>query len=213
MYGQAWNWMTNCFEDFNGFVKGIIKGTNKIDIEVANTLKICNSYGILKHRLGATLEKKKTNDEDKFTNLLEKYLTPAEKNRIIDFCSSQNISFESIKFSSRVNLRGEIFTSVKYDRQKKRGNSQICWSGNDNENQKFGQIQLFFHNESRILSLVRELVPCSDSTSLNGYIRSPKIHILVRPSYCLHIVDVREIKYKVIKVINYVCVPEFVGKR
>lgn len=51
MYGSCGECTTYPFEDFNGFIKNIVHGTNYIDREVVITLKICNAYSILNHIL------------------------------------------------------------------------------------------------------------------------------------------------------------------
>lgn len=212
MYGPGWSWCTNSFEDFGGFVKSIVHGKNKIDIEIVNTLKICNSFQILSHLLNSENRVESRNQLEKFSKLSKSALSAPEVNKIAEYCTSNNLDPESIPIFSRVKLGKEVYTSAHYKNQKKRDNSHVCWYTNE-KNLKYGTIQLFFKSDNTQFSIVRELVPSNDSNLFNNYIRFPRIHILVRPSYCLHIIELTKIHRKIIKIDDYVCVPEFVGKK
>lgn len=215
MYGPAWSWSTYPFEDFNGFFKQLVHGTNKIDIEVVNTLKICNAYHVLKHLMTSLLEKQEVNvnNRDKFTVISKNLLSAEESNKIEQHCHLKNVDPEYVILCSRAHFGKEVFTSIKYKNQEKRDNSHVCWYEKNDASLKYGIIQLFFKAENKIFSLVRELIPCDDSGIFNNRIRFPRIHVLVRPSYCLHEVALEDIQCKILRIEDYVVVPEFVGKR
>lgn len=215
MYGSISFWNTYDFEDFNGFIKSIIHGTNKIDAEIVNTIKICNSYQILNHLISKDAEKTDEKNETQ-TKLPESKLNIVEKGKITEYCNVKHLDLKSVTFHSRINTHKVVYTSQKYVNQKKRDNSQICWENKEDGSVdlKYGIIELFFKSSDKTFALVRELIPCQDNTSLfNNFVRFPKIHVLVRSTYCLHVIKLEDIKCKLIRVKDYVCVPAFTAKK
>lgn len=141
LYGSSSEWDTYDFEDFNGFAKSIVHGTNNNDIEIVNTLKICNAFSVLKHILQS---KSVTDKKDRIICMkYTKDLNEVEKNKIAEFCRKENVQLEDVKIFSRININKEVYSSIKYTNQKKRDNSQICWKGCEGD-EKYGIIQLFF---------------------------------------------------------------------
>lgn len=197
MYGSISFSNTYSYEDVNGFVKSVVHGPNEIDAEIVNTMKICNAYQILKHIIDTEMGLIKKNNEN-HTKLAWSKLNVAEKERIIEYCNANNIDEESVSIYSRIKSNnGVVYTSQKYDNQKKRDNSQACWECQGQIDLKYGIIQLFFKCEEKVLALIRELVPSEDNSSLfNKIIQFPKIHTLVHLSYCLHPVELGNIKKK-----------------
>lgn len=210
-YGLLWNFSTYPFEDLNGFVKRIIHGTNKLDIEVVNTLKICNSYRILQDIMD--YKKKKADIFSETDKRSKKVLNEDEIEVVSRYCRDRDLEFDSITFYARIHFRSIEYTSVRYTRQKKRDNSHICWK--DNQNQKrFGQISIFFKLDNTFV-LVRELVPCSDNQKKisNQNIKFTSIHTEIRETYCLHVINLESITDTLIRIQNYVCVPGYTGKK
>ena len=50
-WGPLSAWSAFPFEDGNGYIKRIVHGCNKLEMEIVNTLKIVNTHKILKCRL------------------------------------------------------------------------------------------------------------------------------------------------------------------
>lgn len=212
LYGALWAWDTSDFEDLNGSVKSIIHGKNKIDKEIVNTLTICNAQRILKHVMSVNHQEIPSGVKGRA--FPAKQLSQSEKVMISKYCDLNNINFESIQFYAVASMKKQVFTSQRYTRQIKRDNSQVCWKQESDDEKRFGIIQLFCKIEDKLLISVRELIRCKDDCKLfNQYIRFPRIHILIRESYCLHLLEEKNIMCKIIRVQDYVCIPEYTGKK
>lgn len=211
MYGQLWNFDTYKFEDFNGFIKSIVQGKNKLDIEIANTMTICNSYNILKY----TMNRDSENQDEcvECDKRPQNILNDAEKEAIISECFDRNIDFESLILYARIKFKNIEYTSIRYKRQTKRDNSQITWE--DSENQmRFGVIQIFYKINDQVYALVRELILNSDQHPIsNPQIKFNNMHTEIRNSYCLYNVQLNFVRNKLIRIKNYVCIPGHTGKK
>lgn len=118
MYGSSTEWDTYDFEDFNGFIKSIVHGTDRIDREIVNTLKICNSFSILKHILHSKTAK--ANEDHKVLMKFKQDLNEVETNKIIEFCREHDIEPDALKFFSRIHINKEVYTSIKYSNSEKK---------------------------------------------------------------------------------------------
>ena len=199
----------------NGFIKKIIKGTNKIDIEAVNTLKICNAYKILQCILGKSSSNIKIIENFvKGKKFPKNSLKEEDKDLIMFYSHKQGVQYNCINIYARASINNQVYTSVRYARQKKRDNSHIHWiDENDNDN-KFGTIQLFMYHDKKIFALVRELIPCNDENPItNNEIRVQAIHTMVRESHCFHLIAEDDIKGKIVKINKYIYVPDFNGKK
>lgn len=213
LYGATWNWSTYPFEDMNGFIKSMTHGKINLDKEIVNTIKICNAQVILKYLLHSN-EKKGTDSFVKGKNIDHRHLTQSEKNVIVEYCDLHEIDFDEIRFHTRASLTNQIFTSERYQRQKKRDNSQISWKEENDDVMKFGVIQLFCNINRKISILVQELIPCNDNCNLfDKRIKFEKIHMLVRESNRLCLIEEKQLFCKIIRVGNYLCIPEYTGKK
>lgn len=211
LYGLPWNWSTYPFEDYNGYIKSIIHGKNKLDIEIVNTLNICNGYNLLKNVM---------NDDSQSKNIFEESdkryknsLNDAETLSITRYCDTNNMDFNEISLYARVKFKDVEYTSSRYVRQFRRDNSQICWENNEKQT-CFGIIQIFYKFNDKIFALVRELIPTSDQPAMsNPIIKFANMHTQIRESYCLYNVELDIIKNKLIRVKEYVCIPGYTGKK
>lgn len=124
LYGSSSKWNTYCFEDFNVHIRSLTHRKNKIVIEIANTLKIANAQKVLKNILKIDNQREKTSFAmgRKFPATM---LENEDKEFILEYCNQNNIDSEDFTLYSRANFRGDIYTSSKYKKQKKRNNSNI----------------------------------------------------------------------------------------
>lgn len=215
-WGPVCYWSAYSFEDMNGFVKKIIHGSNKIGIELMNTLTICNAYKILQYLMqeNTTIDEAQS-DITASEKLLRSDLNAEEIERILEFCQERNIPFDSINFFAKVKAGNIQYTSTKYKKQKKRNNFNIYWR-DANSKEKFGIIELFIFVQDEVMALIRELVEYADDPAkliTNRNIRFEPIHTLIRETFCFHLLPVRNIEGKLIRIQNYVCIPDYVRKK
>lgn len=134
LWGPLWAWSTFSFEDGNGYLKKITHGSNKIDMEIANTLKIYTLYRTLKFKLFIHEEK---NVEPVSLGACHKELDENEREFINKFCTRNKFNF-NLQIYARVNISNTVLTSQIYNRQKFRKNRFIYWN-----NTLFGEILYF----------------------------------------------------------------------
>ena len=199
----------------NGYVKAILHGSNKIDIEIVNTLKICNAYKILKSSLNLMRESsKKKNVLVCGKELPRNTLDRDDADLIEDFCLNQDLDYTSIELYARVEIDNDIYTSSLYLKQKKRINFLIYWEDDEGE-EKFGSILVYLSCQNRLFALVHEMLPYNNSQKLSNHnIRFPNYHHRVRLTYCKYIISIEKIRGKLIKIKDYVChEPDYKGKK
>lgn len=216
LYGPLWAWSAFPFEDMNGFVKKTVHGTTRIDIELTNTLDICNAYRILKYVMQEI-----THSPDPEIVVVPRAkvsmtdVDATQRNLILDFCKKNNTDIGCINLFAKIEFGKMKYTSLRYKRQKKRNNFNIYWR-NENSKEKFGIIEMFIYFENKAIALVRELIQDTENRNqiiTTCHIRFSQMHILIRESYCLHLLPVNCIEGKTIRIGNYVCIPGYVGKK
>ena len=203
-WGPLTAWSTFPFEDTNGFIKRITHGSNKIDMEIANTLKLINAYEILKQKLNknidSTLSTNVTMGASQNVNLDE------NENLIIQrFCVLNSTQFCDVQIYCRVKIKNTIFTSGIYLREKKRNNSFV-----EMKDHSYAKILYFMTVNNSIFAVLKKLcidplVPKIQIPSLNVDF---SIYIVpFRNTYCIDIVPVENIDHKIMVVKNYLCLP------
>jgi hypothetical protein len=136
-WGQLHHTSTFNFEDQNGMLKRLIKGSKNVAVEISNSVDIINSL----HCLKAYIE-----DREKETTLL--LGAPVNINKIEnevqvyinDRLNQRNLSF---KVYLRAKVNNYIFASKYYTRQTKRNNTLVHYGNNS-----FGQILCFLDFET-----------------------------------------------------------------
>ena len=212
-WGSLWAWSTFDYEDAIGYYRNLIHGSNNLDIELANSMVMINSYYILKDLLKLDTN----NDTFKFSVLGKPFNYRPSENEIsalqlLPISYSFLEDHNSIPVYFRAVKGKEIFTSTMYARQKKRFNKIVAWG----DPTKFGIIQYFILKNSEIYAVVQELVR---NYQEKIYISSENIDfssiiIPTQKTYSIMIVPLREISKKLIVVTNYVCVsPNLVEKK
>lgn len=137
-----------------------------------------------------------------------------EQETIREHCDASEVDFQGVKFYARAHIRGQNYTSSRYIKQRKRCNYNIYWQAAGEDVIKFGIVKLFLQINGQIFVLARELVPCINLNAVsNAQIRFSNIHTLIRESCCLHILSEKEIKGKIIRIRDYVCIPRHIGKK
>lgn len=206
LWGAPWGTGAWTFEDFNGFIKRISHGTNKFDIEIANTIKMENAHRVLK----SILEISHTKNLSSFSILGKptKIAFSGEVERIVNnFLSENGKTLLDVKFYICMIIKNELYTSEKYKKQKKRCNYFIRY----NNYEKFGKILFFLILNKHLYLVVQELI--FDSHSSHRIINEASkcdledFFFPFRNSHCIEVIPCEELNNKVIKVQNYLCQP------
>lgn len=125
-FGPLWVWSNFPFEDADGYFKKLNHDTNKVDMELAKTLKMLNAYIVLKSKLN---EKKEVIDP--FPCVLGAKIQIFLIRREKKFLENSSV-FNSIKITGNrifvylgAKINNETFTLKLYKRQKKRRKNKI----------------------------------------------------------------------------------------
>lgn len=210
MWGPLWTWSAFSFEDGIGYYKKLNHGPNKVDVEIANTLKIFNAYYILKDKLHLRMSNENVTNPEKVLGVPKKYnLNEHELEALLSIDFSQESYIFPGNFAyvyNRAIIGRKKITSKLYTRQKKRTNSMVSW----NNNLQFGIIQFFIRINTTIVAVIREYIRCVNET----YMIHPEIRlnlndiiIPMRLTYCYHALPLSMIEDTILYVNNYVCIP------
>lgn len=108
----------------------------------------------------------------------------------------------------RCKIQGKTFSSELYTRQKKRTNFHVQWK--ENETVSFGTIKYYLKFQGNLYAVLRQLVVSNEK---NQEIRNREIEFNlnrnikhIRDTYCIHVIPVKQIQSKVLRVENYVCI-------
>lgn len=197
LWGPLWSWSTFSFENNNGRIKNIIHGSRRMDVEIANSLKIYNCSLILKSKYENNNSEKKVIT---FGSPLKNCLNDEELEFVKKFCNAKSICLDSTTFYNKAKFKNRIYTSVAYSLQKKRINYEIFWE------KKLGKILCFLCENNNTYAVIRELQDVNNGVNIvpNPKIRFPHFHTLVRDSYCMSVIPVTSIEGKLIRINNYV---------
>lgn len=208
LWGPLWVWSAFSSEDQNGELIKMIHGSNKIDVELSNTIKIFQAYRSIKYLINPARHLKDTQCR---AHGAPTYHTVSDSDlRVI--CTALHFTIDEFQESGflifkRCKIREDIFTSELYTRQVKRTNFHVQWKANQKE--YFGIIKYFLKLQGNLYAVLRELIISQDS---NQEIKNKELnfnfnhHIKhVRDSYCVHVVPINGIISKVLRVENYIC--------
>ena len=204
LWGPLSSWSTFDFEDGNGHIKRTTHGSNKLDMEIANTLKIMNAHTILKCKLNVS----KVDDALKIYTLGKNKTMSIAQNEmplIERFCTQNNFNLSDIRLYLRINLNAEVITSQTYTRQKKRNNFYILM--NDNS---FGKIKYYLLIKENLFVVTQKLHIDVQSNKIcisRLNLDFSRYFIPFRETYTVDIVPVSCIKQKLIFVRNFLCLP------
>ena len=181
------------FEDENGHIKKIIHGSNKVDMEIANTLKLVNCSRVLNLTLDRQTCEEKISVEGSPIHI---QMNENELEAVDEFCTSNNVQIENIEFYARARVYKTKYTSKQYLRQKQRMNYSVYW------NENFGYILFFLRYENLVYAVVQELVSTSDETVSNKDIKFPNLFRSLRESFVISIIPLEAISGKFVQVKN-----------
>ena len=154
LWGPLWSWSAFDFEDGNGYVKKIVHGSNKLEMEIAYSMYLFNAHTILKNKLEIVSDK--NSDIDKIVPLgkvLQNIIYKTnESESIKSFYLVNQVPVESIKIIRKVRMGKTIVTSQLYSRQKKRSNCTIYWN-----DQFFGTAVFFILFNNKLYALIKRL--------------------------------------------------------
>ena len=205
-WGPLQTWSAFPFEDGNGFVKRVTHGPNKLDIELANTLKILNAHQILKNQLGYG----QNEDGNMFFECLGKasnFVKSEDELIMIEkSCSLNNMNLFNIKIYPRVKINWITFTSEMYKRQMERNNFYIFL-----KESSFCKVLRFLKIDNRVFAVVKLLgkdVLEKKIHMTNPYIDLSSYLIPFRETYCITIIPSEQINGKVMRVRNFLCMTQ-----
>lgn len=205
MWGPLWVWSAFSSEDGNGELLRSAHGSNKLDVELLNTIKIIHAYETIKFLIG--IEKSVNQNRPQLLGPPTSYTLTNDDIRTLRSVTSLNneqIQF-GIRVYSRCKINKEIFTSNLYKRQKVRLNSCVSWK----ERTMFGIIKLFVKIDATVFCILHQLV---ESHEQKRQIQQKELKLKfssiikpVRKTYCTCAIPVEKIESKVILVCGYVC--------
>ena len=103
------------------YEKKIIHGSNKLDMEIANALKIISAYRILKYELSDNYALNENNFGGLSSRVPQKRTAIENEKQVIrEFCLTNELCFESIEVFAKVTISNTVFSSKTYYRQKTR---------------------------------------------------------------------------------------------
>lgn len=207
-WGPLWVWSAFHSEDHNGELVRMLHGSNKVDIELANTIKIFQAQRCINHLM----------NPEKTINVLH-YCThgPPVANVITVFelralSSVTHLTHDQIMEThtpifSRCKINKDIFTSKLYTRQKKRTNYYVQCKVE--ESIYFCAINYYITIQGISYAVMNKLIVTNDRRQeINngeiGFNLNENI-IHVRDSYSILIVPLNKIVSKVLRVENYIC--------
>ena len=204
LWGPLSSWSAFDFEDGNGYIKRTNHGSNKLDMEIANTLKIMNAHKILKCKLNIPKDEEALRchplGKAKIVNLAQNEMPMIER-----FCIIHNLNFNDIKLYLQIKMNTEIITSEAYTRQKKRNHFYIHL--NDGS---LGKIKYFLLIQENLFSVTQklEIDIQSQTISLSRLnIDFSRYFMPFRETYTIEIIPVRNIVEKLIRVKKFLCLP------
>lgn len=207
LWGPLHSWSAFPFEDANGYIKRKVHGSNKLDVEIANTLKILNAHKILRYKLGLLRNNENNNSSDPVALGKAQAQSNCERelHLIQEFCQAYNNELINVKIFSRIQLSSVIITSQIYKKQRKRNNFYVFLN-----DMSFGCILYFLEFDHELYVVIRKLV--HDNQALNICVSTIRLDfstyiVPFRETHCICIVPVTRIKGKVTRVKNYLCLP------
>ena len=121
LWGTLWSWSAFDFEDGNGYVKKLVHGSNKLDMEIGNSMYLLNAHTILKSKLD--IISNKNGEHDKIIPhgkvLQNMNYVDNELEAIESFCVLNQLTVESLRIVRKIQLQKIIITSRLYRKQKK----------------------------------------------------------------------------------------------
>lgn len=206
MLGPLWVWSAFASEDGIGQLLRTAHGSNKLDVELFNTIKILHAFKTIKFLIGIErpinfYRPQLLGPPIRSYNLTNDDIT---RLRTVTPLTDKQIDY-GIQVYGRCKVNKETFTSDLYKRQKVRFNSCVSW----NQKTMFGVIKLFVEINATVFCILRRLVK---SHEINREIRQNELNLNlssiiqpVRETYCLCAIPVEQIETKVILVHGYVC--------
>lgn len=209
MWGPLWAWSAFSSEDQNGELVKMTHGSNKIDVELANTVKIIQAHRSIKY-LMQTERILNEHQCSTFGPITRHDITDSEFRAI---CYATHLNKEQllnlkIKIFSRCKINNDIFTSKLYTRQKKRSNFYVKCKMN--ESIFFGAVKYYRKVQEISYAVIDKLVVTLDKSNeikhretgfnLNANIKH------IRESYNIQIVPLINILSKCLRVEDYICI-------
>ncbi|XP_051157087.1 uncharacterized protein LOC127279036 [Leptopilina boulardi] len=208
MWGPLWVWSAFSSEDNNGELVRMVHGSNKIDVELSNTIKIVQAYRSIQFMMNPQRQRNHIkclshgpSIRYDITNNERKAITQALN------ITEEELRTANVKIFSRCVINDEIFTSILYTRQKKRANFYVQWK--NEETVLFGAVKFFFKVETNLYVILRQLINSNDKNheinnkELEFNLNRHLIH--VHDSYCIHAIDAQKIS-KILRVQDYICI-------
>ncbi|KAJ1520417.1 hypothetical protein ONE63_003549 [Megalurothrips usitatus] len=150
-WGPLWATSAFIFEDYNGFLKNHIFGSKHYARELLNNLQIIQSVTILENIVEGRQFSFVSNDLKKtsvnFSSRLKYESLSDNEKKAISAVSKE------VSLYKRAEISCQVYTSIYYDCNKKRSNSIVKYSQNNNI--KYGQI-LFFVETDPVMVVIRE---------------------------------------------------------
>lgn len=214
LWGPAWAWSAFPFEDENGILKKFNHCPNKVNIEIANTLRYYNAMFILGNLLRVRSPPK---------NILIPLGAPVKHIEITQsvlIALSHQITTPIHVVETQINavyshvmIKSAVFTSELYHREKKRCNSCIAWGCP----RLFGIIKFFVKCDNSLYAITRELLPyeLAQDKAIYHDLNIPFSDSFqpVQESNRIHAIPVDDIEEKIMRVDNYVCRPQSIVMR
>ncbi|KAK3929686.1 LOW QUALITY PROTEIN: Halomucin [Frankliniella fusca] len=190
------------FESYNGALVKFIHRSHHQAQELVNNIRLAFGVAALEGRVkknstskSKTIELKNRVNSCRFTNAEEALFT-------LEFGESAC----KIKVFYRAKVGNEVYTSIIYKRQKKRNNYTICYFNRTSQKEKYGEIKYICEARTSSVALVYQFdldhLRCFTHTD-SGLVMKHVIPTI--PTDKIHIIHLNEIRHKVIRICDYLC--------
>lgn len=207
-WGPLWVWSAFSSEDQNGELVRMTHGSNRIDIELSNTVKLIQAYRCIQHLIYPERIVREPQCQTHGPSVSHD-ITVSELEAIshATHVTKEQLLAARLPIFSRCIINDEVYTSKLYTRQKKRANFYVTWEKDGSV--VFGYIKYVVKVEQNAYTVLSRLIVTHDNSkeiknremgfNLNDNIKH------VRDSYCIDVIPLNKIISKVLRVENYIC--------